>query len=229
MVGQRKLTVFLFPERTKWYKKLMAEHYRTQGIILRKEDRGEADRVFTIFTKEFGKLKLRAVSERKITSKLRGGLELFYLSELEFIQGKTHKTITDAFPLWSYPVLRADLGKLRVAHRFAEVADGILGGQERDEKIWDLLKETLLFLDRPSLGVRGLKILAYYFLWNLLERAGYGPSLGQIAAQDRKAAEFIEILLKSDTKALQGIKIDGINENLLQVISQEYLSRVLES
>ena len=63
----------------------MVVYYRTQGIILRKQDADEADRVFTIFTKDFGKLKLRAVSERKITSKLRGGLELFYLSEMEFI------------------------------------------------------------------------------------------------------------------------------------------------
>ncbi len=56
----------------------MFTHYRTQGIILKKEDRGEADRLFTIYTKDFGKLELLAKGERKIKSKLRGGLELFY-------------------------------------------------------------------------------------------------------------------------------------------------------
>jgi hypothetical protein len=70
----------------------MATHYRTQGIILKTQDVGEADRVFTVFTKQFGKLRLRAVSERKITSKLRGGLELFYLSDIEFIQGYWNPT-----------------------------------------------------------------------------------------------------------------------------------------
>ena len=110
----------------------MAVHYRTQGIILRKQDMGEADRVFTVFTKDFGKLKLRAVSERKITSKLRGGLELFYLAEIEFIQGKTHKTITDAFSLCSYPALRSNLGRLRMMARFAEIADDIISVQEPD-------------------------------------------------------------------------------------------------
>ncbi len=207
----------------------MAQHYRTQGIILRKQDIGEADRVFTVFTRDFGKLRLRAVSERKITSKLRGGLELFYLSEIEFIQGKTHKTITDASPICTYPILRVNLQRLRIMNRFAEVADGIIGGQERDEKIWHLLEETLSSLDRPSLGARDLRILAYYFLWNLLACAGYGPSLSQIASQDRKIAELIEVLLQGDTKALQNIKIEGINESLLRVISQEHLSRVLEN
>jgi len=207
----------------------MAEHYRTQGIILRKQDMGEADRVFTVFTKDFGKLKLRAVSERKITSKLRGGLELFYLSEIEFIQGKTHKTITDAFLLSSYPCLRSNLGRLRMMARFAEVADDLIEGQEPDEKIWRLLHETLLVLDRSVLEAAALKTLAYYFLWNLLACAGYGPSLSQIASQDRKIAELIEMLLLSDTEALQDIHMQGINENLLQAISQEHLLRVLQN
>ena len=65
----------------------MFTHYRTKGIILQKTDRGETDRLFTFYTKDFGKLDLLARAERKITSKLRGGLELFYLSEVEFIQG----------------------------------------------------------------------------------------------------------------------------------------------
>lgn len=207
----------------------MSVHYRTQGVILRKQDAGEANRVFTVFTRDSGKLKLRAVSERKITSKLRGGLELFYLSEIEFIQGKTHKTITDAFPLCTYPVLRSNLGRLRMMVRFAEIADDLIGGQERDEKIWCLLQETLLVLDRSLLEASALKTLAYYFLWNLLECAGYGPSLSQIASQDRKIAELIEILLRSDTKDLRKIDMEGINENLLRTISQEHLSRVLQN
>jgi len=207
----------------------MAQHYRTQGIILRKQDIGEADRVFTVFTKDFGKLKLRAVSERKITSKLRGGLELFYLAEIEFIQGKTHKTITDAFPLCSYLVLRSNLGRLRMMERFVEIVDDLVKGQERDEKIWRLLQETLLVLDRSLLEASALKTLAYYFLWNLLAYAGYGPSLNQIASQDRKIAQLIEMLLRSDAEALQNVNMEGINENLLQAISQEHLSRVLQN
>lgn len=205
----------------------MAVYYRTQGIILRKHDANEADRVFTIFTKDFGKLKLRAVSERKITSKLRGGLELFYLSEIEFIQGKAHKTITDAVLLSRYPILRGDLERLRIMHRFGEITDELTSGQEQDEKIWDLLQEMLLALDASSLQARDVKVLAYYFLWNLLSSAGYAPSLAEIAEQDARVAEFIGTLLKSNGKALQNIKTQDINENLLRTISQEHLLKVL--
>jgi len=212
-----------------WYKKPMAEHYRTQGIILRKQDIGEADRVFTVFTKDFGKLKLRAVSERKITSKLRGGLELFYLSEIEFIQGKAHKTITDAAMIERYPLLRSNLERMRATQRFSEIADNLIGGQERDEKIWRLLEETLSILNRSLLKGRDLRVLAYYFLWNLLASAGYAPSLEQIALRDPRVAEFIGTLLRQDGRGLRGMDIQGINETLLQAISQEHLSRVLQN
>ncbi|MBI2098201.1 MAG: DNA repair protein RecO [Candidatus Wildermuthbacteria bacterium] len=207
----------------------MATHYRTQGIILRKQDIGEADRVFTVFTKDFGKLRLRAVSERKITSKLRGGLELFYLAEIEFIQGKVYKTITDAVCVCFYSGIRKNLERLRVMERFAQVADELLHGQEQDEEIWNLLQETLSVLNRPALKGRELKILAYYFLWNLLASAGYSPSLAQIVVKDPSIAEFIGVLLKSDSETLQDIDFRGINETRLREISQEHLSQILQN
>ena len=34
----------------------MAIHYRTKGIFIKKAARGEADEIFTVYTKDFGKL-----------------------------------------------------------------------------------------------------------------------------------------------------------------------------
>ena len=207
----------------------MALHYRTQGIILKKRDVGEADRVFVVFTKDFGKLTLRAVSERKITSKLRGGLELFNLSELEFIQGKTHKTITDAAPVNVYPVMRKSLERVRAMARFAEVADELLRGQERDDNIWKLFRETLVVLDKPVLREREINVLAYYFLWKLLSFAGYSPSLAHVAAKDESIARFINALLQSNSETLGSMRLEGINEDRLREISQEHLLKVLQN
>ena len=77
----------------------MAIHYRTQGFILKKTDRGEADQILTIYTKDFGKLEILGKAIRKIKSKLRSGADLFYFSEIEFIQGKAYKTLTDILKL----------------------------------------------------------------------------------------------------------------------------------
>ncbi len=56
----------------------MFTHYQCSGFILKKKNIREADQIFTIYTKEFGKLKFLAKGSRKIKSKLRGGLKLFY-------------------------------------------------------------------------------------------------------------------------------------------------------
>jgi len=155
----------------------MRTHYRTQGFILKKTDRGEADRIFTIYTKDFGKLEILGKAIRKISSKLRSGTELFYLSEVEFIQGKTHKTLTDVMLIESFPNLRKDLEKLSIAYRISEVLDDLIKGQEADEEIWELLEETFIKLNNLKIENEKLKIIYYYFLWNILSISGYQPEL----------------------------------------------------
>lgn len=168
----------------------MFTHYRTQGFILKKEDRGEADRIFTIYTKDFGKLELLAKAVRKIKSKLRAGLGLFYLSEVEFIQGKAYKTLTDAILINNFKSLRRDSEKLAIAYKVSEVLDGLVKGQEPDEKIWHLLNEIFDKLNNSKLEIRnlGLEILYHYFLWNFLSTLGYQLELYNCALCQKKLA-----------------------------------------
>lgn len=152
-------------------------HYRTKGFILKKEDRGEADRIFTVFTQDFGKLELLARAERKIKSKLRSGLELFYLSDIEFIQGKTQKTVTDAVLIDDFKGIKHNLVKSNVCHRIAESVDGLVKFGERDENLWALLSETFAKVDNDSLKISTLGLALHYFLWNLFSILGYSPDL----------------------------------------------------
>ncbi len=52
------------------------------GIILKKHPLGEADELLTIYTKEVGKLRAKAIASRKIRSRLGGNLQS--LNEIEF-------------------------------------------------------------------------------------------------------------------------------------------------
>jgi DNA repair protein RecO (recombination protein O) len=103
-------------------------HYRTLGIFLKKEDWAEADQLFTVYTKDFGKLEILGKAIRKISSKLRSGAEIFYLSEIEFIQGKTHKTLTDAILIEKFENLKNNLNKLKVAYEISQVLDNLVSG-----------------------------------------------------------------------------------------------------
>ncbi len=170
----------------------MFVHYRTQGFIFKKEDKGEADQLFSVYTKDFGKLEILGKAIRKISSKLRSGAEIFYLSEIEFIQGKVHKTLTDAIPIEKFTNLRKDLKRLVVAYKISETLDNLVKGQEPDKNIWQLLNETFHRLNNwkieNSLKIENckLKIVYFHFLWNLLSILGYQPELYNCALCQKK-------------------------------------------
>lgn len=152
----------------------MAVHYRTQGFILEKKDLKEADQLFTVFSKEFGKIEVLGRAIRKISSKLRSGIDLFYLCDLEFIQGKNYKTLTDAIVIEKFKDIRNGLERLEIIQKIAETADLLIKGEEKDDAIWDLLTEAL---DRFKVQNLKFEILFDYFLWNLLSISGYRPDL----------------------------------------------------
>lgn len=155
----------------------MFPHYRTQGFILKKEERGEADKILTVYTKDFGKLRILGKAIRKIQSKLKGGVRQFSLSEIEFIQGKNYKTLTDSSLIDNLKNLRKDLKRLKVAYQITDILDNLVKGEEKDEKIWNLLKETFQKLNKSQTLNINYQLFYYYFIWNIFSILGYQPQL----------------------------------------------------
>lgn len=152
----------------------MAFHYKTQGIILKKQDQGEANRIFKVFCKEYGKLTMFAISERKITSKLRSGLELFSLSQLEFVQGKQKKVLVEAIPLTQHLIPFKDLACLRSALQITKLVDQHMAEQEKDEKVWDLLLQSFFELKQGAAPEKTYQS----FVPQFMTLAGYGNASG---------------------------------------------------
>ncbi len=140
----------------------MAVHYRSQCFVLAKKDLRDADQLFEIFTEEFGKINVLGRSIRKIDSKLRAGIDLFCLSEIEFIQGKNYKTLTDAVRINKFK-------DFETVSKIAQALNVLIKGQEKDEKIWDLLKNAFAYSEKEPND----KLTYYYFLWNLINIMGY--------------------------------------------------------
>jgi DNA repair protein RecO (recombination protein O) len=155
----------------------MFVRYRTLGFVFKKEDRGEADQIFKIFTKDFGKIEVLGKGIRKISSKLRSQIDIFYLSEIEFIQGKIYKRLTDALLIEKYKNLRKSFKRLSIAYQISEVLDGLIKGEEKDERIWNLILETFKNLDNPNLSFTICNLQFYYFFWNLVSILGQKPEL----------------------------------------------------
>ncbi len=158
----------------------MALQYRTKGFIYKKRDRGEADRIFTVFTYDFGKIDIWARSIRKIDSKLKSGIDIFYLSEIEFVQGKK-KTLTDAVLIHKFSDIIINPEKSAVACKIAKVLEAFIHGQEHDHEIFALIIETFKKLNTYNLPATSYNLIFIYFLWNFFAILGYTPELSNCA------------------------------------------------
>ena len=210
----------------------MAVHYRTQGLVIKKINRGESDQFLTIFTKDYGKLEILGKAIRKITSKLRGGAELFYLSEIEFIRGKTHKTLTDAILIDKFSSIRKDLGRLQAAYKICRVLNDLVVKEEEDEKIWQLLNEILEKLNNTKFKINNLQLAYYYFFWNLVSILGYQPELRNFSIHGKKIncdiAKILKVIFRKDWQILSRLKLEPIHLKLLKNISEWYMIKTHE-
>ena len=70
--------------------------YKTEGIVLRSMDLGEADRVLTVLTPRLGKLRVIAKGVRRHAIAIGGGLEPFSDVQLVLAVGRTFDVVTSA-------------------------------------------------------------------------------------------------------------------------------------
>lgn len=155
----------------------MAVKYTTEAFVFGRENRLDADRVFSVFTRDFGRLEVFGKAIRRINSKLSGNIELFSFCEIEFVQGKNRKTLTDALLLQACGAIAQNPEKFEVANAISAVLGNFIKGQQLDTKIWDLVAEIFEKLSGPQLI--NDKFLYYYFFWNFMDLLGYGPELSQ--------------------------------------------------
>ncbi|MEA2092923.1 MAG: DNA repair protein RecO [Patescibacteria group bacterium] len=151
----------------------MFTRYRTKAIILDDKQVGEADRIFTFYTKDFGKITAIGRSIRKGKSKLKMNTQLFSFSEIEFIQGRKSNTLTDAVLLSSFSKTKNNLAKLSLFYRIAETTLSFIKEQEKDENIFSLLLKTFQEVEEKNLSKEKLKIMWCAYSFRLLYFLGY--------------------------------------------------------
>jgi len=147
--------------------------YRTEAIILRHADLGEADRLLTIFTPARGKLRVVAKGARKPASRKGGHVELFTRSTLLVARARNLDIVSQAETVEAYRALREDLLRSTYAHYIVELLDRFTSDEQESAELYDLLADTLSRLcdaEDPAL-------LARFYELRLLTLAGYQPRL----------------------------------------------------
>ena len=83
--------------------------YRTEAIVIRRSDFGEADRLLTLFSVDHGKVRAVGKGARKPQSRKTGHVELFMRSKFLIAEGRDLDIVTQAEMVEAYAPLRDDL------------------------------------------------------------------------------------------------------------------------
>ena len=168
---------------------------KTEAIIIRRRNIGEADRILTVFTKEYGKMQIKASGVRKIVSRRSGHVELLNHSLLTLYKGPVSLILTEAQTFDNFSYIKNDLQKIGFAYHICELIDSLCPEGQENRAVFELLKSTM---QRLSVDKEAVSIINEFEV-DLLNNLGYWNTAHDPSVVDTKhlIEEIIEKKLKS--------------------------------
>jgi len=159
--------------------------YKTPAIVLRQRKLGDADKIITLYSANFGKLDAVAKGVRRITSRLAGHVEPLNHGAYLIAHGRNLDIVTQAQTIEPFQPLREDLDRLSRALYAAELLDRATEDRAENFALYRLLLDTLRRLaagDELDLPLR-------FFEMSLLGQLGYRPQLDRCVVRGEPLAE----------------------------------------
>jgi len=143
---------------------------KTEAIVLGQRDFGEADKIITLYTKEFGKLRAVAKGVRRVKSKFGSSTELFSHNDLMlYMQPKRDLyIITGSNIIRTHKELRENFDSFVTGSYVAELVDKLTEPEERNRHLFSLILETFHQIPKQDRDT----IIAI-FVTKFLANAGY--------------------------------------------------------
>lgn len=146
----------------------------TTAIVLSRTNYGEADRVVTVLTPDYGKLRLMAKGVRRVKSKLAGGIELFSVSNITFIRGRGDiSTLVSTRLLKHYGHIVSGIDRVQLGYDLLKLLNRITEDNAEAE-YFELLDHTFQALDDASINE---VLIRTWFMAQLLRQGGHTPNL----------------------------------------------------
>lgn len=170
--------------------------FKTEGIIIKRRNFGEADRILTVFTKRNGKIQVKASGVRKITSRRSSHIEPLNYSILSFYKGRS-LILTEAQTLENFSLIKDDLTKVGFAYHICELVDGLCADNQENDRVFGLL---LTILRRLSIEKNIVEIIHEFEIDLLVQLGFYKYSA---LSKNLNTAFFIENILERKLKSRQ--------------------------
>jgi len=168
--------------------------YKIEGIIIKRKDFRELDRILTVFTKTNGRIQVKAPGVRKITSRRSSHIELLNLCALTLYKSSRSilPMVTEAESLEEFLPIKNNLPKVGFAYYICELIDRLCPENQENKKAFFLFKDTLYRLASDHKDVHDDTNIIENFEDEFLANLGFLPKMHRI--KDKQA--FIEDILE---------------------------------
>ena len=159
----------------------------TEAIVLRTYRLGEADKIVSLFTRQFGRLRAAAGGAQRTKSRYGGTLEPLSYIRLWLFERENRDLLrlNSAELLESFFDMQKDYRRQVAAQYLVEVSERLLPEREVNERAFRLILAVLRALKRSAEIDRPL----VYFNYWVLRLGGYLPDLERCASCGRELGE----------------------------------------
>jgi DNA repair protein RecO (recombination protein O) len=158
------------------------------AIVLRTTDWSETSRIATLWTREFGKVRVLAKGGRRLKSNFESALDLLTLCSIVLLRKSSGSLdlLTEAQVVERFPRLRADLAALYAAYYVAELLSEWTQDNDPHPTLFDEALDTLRGFGAPGVPA-GPRVARFELV--LLRELGYSPTLTNCAGCGESVAE----------------------------------------
>lgn len=121
--------------------------YKTTGVVIRRRNIGESDRLLTVFTKHHGKITIKATGVRKISSRRSGHIELLNLVSMSLYKGRSMSTLTEVETIDNFSSVKDNLKNVGFAYHVCELIDSLCAENQENSQVFSLLCDVLSKLE----------------------------------------------------------------------------------
>lgn len=199
------------------------KYLEDSGIVIRKNDFGEADRYITVFTENYGKLSFLLKGIKTAKKKELSCADVLTYSKFTFYERMGKYKLQDFQYIDSFLEIKKDIEKLNITFYIMAVLNLVLVENNIKKSLYNITLKTLYHLEKNIQSTEKYLLVCYY-LYYLIKDEGMKISLTEGMRFSFEEARFFEGY--SDEKC---IKISVKTKDIVAGIVRNNIKKLLET
>ncbi len=193
----------------------MSHHiYTTPGFIVHSAPHAEAGKYFLIFTRDLGMIGATAQGVRLSQSKLRFHAQDFSCSLFSIVKGKEVWRMTGAKEIEGKDDIK-NADDLKLYARILSLLRRLVSGEEKNEKLFDIIYGFHEFLTKNPLQKEEREMLEYLVVLRMLNELGYVKNtFGELVTGQEIDEDILEKVKENKDQIVKEIN-SGLKESQL--------------